>query len=649
MRSWPSFPLFRPLKIGLATFDDRAVDDELLRYLVGTVHSSRGPLFASLAMGALITFMSWAMTGEPLFLAYFVGNLIVGAGRLYCLRQHRRHATPADSRETTLTFDSAFTFWSTLYALILGFASYGLAAAQPSHDTLPLAVGCCAGFTIAFVTRSSGRMKLLVNQVVAITVPVTFGMVTLPITYGFDYAIMFVGLAMTSIVLGRDTNAKITELFHANEANRRMARRDMLTGVMNRFSFAVALDEMLAATSERLDERFALVTIDLDRFKEINDTVGHVVGDAVIVEMAARLREAAGPRDIVARLGGDEFAILSRGADDISSAGSLARRVVDTLRRPFELDALLLPASASVGVALYPEHGSCALDLVKHADIALFEAKRAGRGRFRIFDGSMRSKLADARMLEMEMVKAIREDQFEAWFQPIQNIETGAIAGYEALARWRHPTLGLIPPDRFIPVAEQSGAIVALGQLILEKACAAAASWDPRLTIAVNLSPGQFRKPEELVAAIKDTLARTGLQPSRLYIEITESLLMEDTPRTRFAINELSDHGVHFSLDDFGAGYSSLSYIQSYPFSEIKIDKKFIDRIATDTVSTAIVASVCVLAERIYMEVVAEGVETRVQQNALRQLGVKLAQGYLYGRPSPNIVGKPMLQLVASR
>jgi EAL domain-containing protein (putative c-di-GMP-specific phosphodiesterase class I) len=240
-------------------------------------------------------------------------------------------------------------------------------------------------------------------------------------------------------------------------------------------------------------------------------------------------------------------------------------------------------------------------------------------------------------------------DQFEAWFQPIQNIDNGTIVGYEALARWRHPTLGLIAPDRFIPVAEQNGAIVEIGQAILGKACRAAAQWDTRLTVAVNLSPGQFRRPQLLVEAIRDTLARTRLVPSRLFIEITESLLLEDTPRTRAAINELSELGVHFTLDDFGAGYSSLSYIQDYPFSRIKIDKKFVHQIDQDNVSSAIIASVGVLAERIHVEIVAEGVETRAQQAALRGLGVHFAQGYLYGRPSPRIAGAAAAQLVASR
>jgi EAL domain-containing protein (putative c-di-GMP-specific phosphodiesterase class I) len=285
---------------------------------------------------------------------------------------------------------------------------------------------------------------------------------------------------------------------------------------------------------------------------------------------------------------------------------------------------------------------------MKRSDIALYEAKRSGRGRFGVFDQSMQSRLDTARTLELDMERAIREDQFEVWFQPIQDIDSRGILGYEALARWRHPSLGIVAPDNFIPVAEQNGAIVDIGKAVLEKACRAAAEWDPLLTVAVNLSAVEFRRPAELVERIKQTLHRTGLDPTRLILEITESLMLEDSPLTRAAVKQLSDYGVRFSLDDFGAGYSSLSYIQAYPFSKIKIDRKFVERIENDPVSSAIIASVCVLAERTRMEIIAEGVENRVQEIALRQLGIKHAQGFLYGRPRPILLPAPTTILRAA-
>jgi diguanylate cyclase (GGDEF)-like protein len=632
-----------------SAFNDDAIDDDLLRYLVGTLYLEREPLLVSIVMGALVTGLAWAITHESVFIAYSIGNVLIGAARLHLLHRYRRDSTSADSRAATLAYDSAFSFWSTLYAIVLGLTCYSLMALPASAGAQPLALSACAGFTIAYVTRSSGRMRLLVLQVIATSVPMLTACLTSPIADGRAYASALGALVVLTLVLGTAANAKLVELYRANKDNLRMARFDMLTGLRNRFAFNDALRAALARAQERSSERFALITIDLDRFKEINDTLGHMVGDAVIVEMASRLSRMARADDTVARMGGDEFVIIARGNGlDANLALGIANRVVDALSQPFAI-APMPAVSASVGVAMYPEHGATGEALMKNADIALYEAKRAGRNRAHLFNAAMQSKADDATLLEIELQTALAGDQFEAWFQPIENIENGEIVGYEALARWRHPARGLIQPDRFVPFAEQSGAIVAIGERILEKACVAAAAWPTHLTVAVNLSPGQFRQPKRLVEAIKNSLLRSGLAPSRLYIEITESLMLDDTAQTRDAINELAGYGVRFSLDDFGVGYSSLFYIQSYPFSRIKIDKKFVDKIDTDRTSAAIIAAVFELAARIDVDIVAEGVETRAQQAALRNLGVTLAQGYLYGRPAAQIIAPKRLHLVVSR
>jgi len=632
------------------SFCDRGVDDDLLRHLVASVYSADEQFVTSLAMGAGLTTASYAFTHAPFFLYCCAGHVLVGAGRYHCMNDYRRRATPLDDRATTLGFDRAIAIWATLYSALLGVMCYALVAAPNSYETLPLAIGTAAGFTTAYVTRNSGRLALLTSQALATAGPACIALLSFPVLHGAYYCAMLATLMAAVIWLGRSSRARIIELFHANRRNEQLARFDMLTGLMNRFAFAEALDRALAESSPSKVNRFALVSVDLDRFKEINDTLGHAAGDAVIVEAATRLREIVRPGDFVARLGGDEFVILTRGAHiENATAETLARRVARALAKPFRYQSTLLPTSASVGVALFPDHGDSSEDLMRHADAALYEAKRGGRGRYFLFNDAMRERLDDARALDLELNRAIEHDEFEAWFQPIHNMETGQVTGYEALARWRHPVRGLVSPAHFIPMAEQSGAIVGIGELILRKACEAAANWDPGLTVAVNLSPGQFRNPEALVEDIKNALSHSRLDPSRLFIEITESLLMEDTPKTRAAINQLSAHGVRFSLDDFGVGYSSLSYLQSYPFSKIKIDKKFVDRIDTDHVSTAIIASVCVLADRTSMEIVAEGVETRVQQHELRRLGIKLAQGYLYGAPAPQTARtRPRLKIVSS-
>ncbi len=377
--------------------------------------------------------------------------------------------------------------------------------------------------------------------------------------------------------------------------------------------------------------------VDLDRFKEVNDTLGHNIGDAVIVEAARRLSAVAVEGDFVARLGGDEFVVMTAIATgDCDSRDTLARRVGAALAESMTIDDMPLATTASIGAALYPQHGHSADNLMKSADLALYEAKRRGRNNVCTFDAPMRARLEAERVLQAEMQAAIGLGQFDPWFQPIVDLETGGAVCFEALARWRHPVRGLVQPDVFIPLAEQSGAILALGEQILAKSCAVAARWPQPLPVSVNLSPVQFRRPEYLVAKVKEILADTGLAPERLYLELTESLLMDDTVQTRAAVEALARHGVRFALDDFGAGYSSLSYIQSYPFAKIKLDKKFVDQIETHRTSAAIVAAVRLLSEHLGVELVAEGVETERQHHALRALGVTRAQGYLFGRPAPD-------------
>jgi len=460
-----------------------------------------------------------------------------------------------------------------------------------------------------------------------------------PTRNGAVYAGLLGGLLVVSVVLGFSAHDKIVELYRANLKTRQMALSDMLTGLMNRFAFAETLEREIERCGLGSREAFSLIVADLDRFKEINDMLGHNAGDAVIVEMAARLRRVLGGDDLVARLGGDEFVILSRGRreDWPRAANRLAERIVGALREPVVLDAAAIPISASLGVAHYPDHGVVAQDLMKKVDIALYEAKRQGRNRAAIFDASMQARFNAARVMELEIDSAIARNEFEPWFQPIVNIETGEIVGYEALARWPHPVRGMIHPNAFIPCAEQTGAVVRIGEQILQKACAAAASWPDQSYVAVNLSPVQFRQPRRLVAAVREALARAGLPPRRLTLEITESLMMEDTAETRAAINEFAAMGICVSLDDFGTGYSSLSYIHSYPFSRIKIDKRFIDHIANERESIAIVSAVRVLAEKLDMELIAEGVETLSQHLVLRRLGITRAQGFFYGKPAARV------------
>jgi len=608
--------------------------EPLLAFLVDAIHSARVPLAVSMAMGMGVTLAAYALTGETVFAAQALAHVVIGVARLHRLAIYDARRRRGPSSRDVIACDEGFRFWSGLYALALGLTCRELTARVTAPEAFALALATCAGFAIAFAGRSAARPLTVWFQVLGVTAPMTLSLLMSQTRHGLIFAGLLLGLDCAALAMGRTNYLRIVALFRADEANRIMAEADMLTGLMNRHAMTRASALALERAKERPEETLAVYLVDLDRFKQVNDTFGHAAGDAVLVETAARLR-AAGGRVEIARMGGDEFMLLARlhgGEPEVEAFGA---DVLERLSEPYDVAGAALVLGGSVGVAFYPQHGRDIDSLMISADRALYEAKRAGRNRLRVFDAELERRFAEERTLETAFEQAFERDELEIWRQPIHTLRSGEISGYEALVRWRHPTLGLVMPDRFIPLAEQNGAIVRLGEIVLGKACSEAAGWAAPLTIAVNVSPQQFSRPADLVAAVRRTLRETGLDPSRLFLEITESFLMEDSPVIRTAIEEIAEMGVRFSLDDFGRGFSSLAYIQKYPFSKIKIDREFVRNIPADQVSGAIVASVCLLADRIGMSVVAEGVETETQRCALADLGVDFAQGYLFGRPAP--------------
>jgi diguanylate cyclase (GGDEF)-like protein len=614
---------------------DSGVSDVVLRRLVATVLLARTALYTSTMLGFLVNVLAWAMTGKRIFWVYFAVNAAIGFVRAWLSAGYARLDFETIDRRRLLAHERIFLVWSTLFALNIGLTCFSLLNI-PDDNVQPLAITVCVGYSVAFMTRASGRLSLALAQILALMAAPVGLLLTSDRPHALTYSVLCGAAVAASIAMAYASHRRSVALCVADEENQRMARRDMLTGLPNRYAFAEALGVALRRPGY-LGRPFAVMTIDIDHFKDINDTLGHSVGDAVIVTLAERLAAAIDPADFVARLGGDEFVVLAFDCpSDHADLRIEADRITAALSAPIVQDGETLTMNASIGVALYPEHGTTTDELMQRADIALYEAKR-NRGRQScVFDAAMQARLTERRYLEAQIALAIQGDQFEPWYQPIKNIETGEFIGYEALARWRHPELGLIPPARFIPTAEHADMISAIGRSMLNKACRDAARWPPHLTVSVNLSSVEFHRPTEVLASIARALQASGLPPQRLYIEITESLLLDDSAETRRAIGELIQLGVRISLDDFGTGYSSLSYIQDFPISTIKIDKKFVDRIATDRKSSAIVAAIVALADGLGMEVVAEGVETIVQEIALKRLGITHAQGYLYGKPAPD-------------
>jgi diguanylate cyclase (GGDEF)-like protein/PAS domain S-box-containing protein len=425
----------------------------------------------------------------------------------------------------------------------------------------------------------------------------------------------------------------VTERKQAEARIAFMAHHDALTGLPNRLMFNERLDDALERLA-RSDGRLAVLCIDLDHFKSVNDTLGHPIGDLLLRQVAERLGGCLRKSDMVARLGGDEFAVVQTPMASPEEASQLATRLIDVLSRPFELDGHEVVVGASIGIAFAPDDGDSSEMLLRNADMALYRAKSDGRGTSHFFEPEMDRRLQARRLLEIDLRKAFIQNEFELHYQPLVNVRSGQVSGFEALIRWMHPERGMISPVDFIPVAEEIGLIVPIGEWVLGEACRQAATWPGNIHIAVNLSPVQFRS-RGIVQAVLAALGTSGLAPHRLEIEITESVLLGETEANIATLHQLRSLGVKIAMDDFGTGYSSLSYLRSFPFDKIKIDRSFVNEMVERPDCVAIVRAVAGLGASLGIATTAEGVETVEQLERIRAEGCTEVQGYLFSAPRP--------------
>lgn len=435
----------------------------------------------------------------------------------------------------------------------------------------------------------------------------------------------------------------VTEQRQAQERINFLARHDLLTGLPNRGVLREEIERALVGN--RRGEPMALLCLDLDRFKPVNDTYGHAAGDALLKQVAQRLRECVREADVVARVGGDEFAVVQRGGVQPAGSSRLAQRIIEVLCRPFELEGHVVHIGTSVGIALAPHDGEDPETLQRNADLALYRAKSDGRGTLSYFEPEMNDRIEARRGLENELRSAINERQFALAYQPRFDLRSGQVVGVEALLRWQHPKRGVVQPGDFISLAEETGLIVPMGRWVLEQACRDALSWPGHVTLSVNVSVVQFLHGAVL-PDVMHALAATGLPARRLELEITESTMIKDTPTVLAALHALRDKGVRIALDDFGTGFSSLSHLRSYPFDHLKIDRSFVRDAPERPDLCAIIRGVAVLAEGMNMQTTIEGVETAEQLRAVRPLGCSAVQGFLLGRPMPaavlaGVIAKP--------
>ncbi|MBN9332284.1 EAL domain-containing protein [Devosia sp.] len=434
----------------------------------------------------------------------------------------------------------------------------------------------------------------------------------------------------------------VTDRYRAQNRIVHMAHHDNLTGMANRLLFWESIGQAVRGLTSRA-QPFAILYLDLDRFKEVNDTLGHPIGDALLRQVAERLRKAVSPRDLVARLGGDEFALLHYCLDtSADSAQGLAERIIASIARPYYIDGNEIVVSTSVGIAIAPTDGNETDQLMKNADLALYSAKAEGAGTYRFFSLQMERSMQNRRLLEMDLRRGIKLGQFELYYQPQVRLDTGRVVSGEALMRWRHPEQGLISPAQFIPLAEETGAIEVLGEWALQQACRDALNWPDHVRVSVNLSPVQFRKAG-LVDIVKAVLATSELDARRLELEITESVLLQNNAVNLEALHQLRALGLSIALDDFGTGYSSLSYLQRFPFDKLKIDQSFVRDLENRPDSLSIVQSIATLGRNLRMLTTAEGVETLAQLDIITSAGCSEAQGYYFGAPMPETDFRAML------
>ena len=442
-----------------------------------------------------------------------------------------------------------------------------------------------------------------------------------------------------SVVLIED----VTERRAAEAAIKHLARYDALTKLPNRTFFREEIMHILVRAREK-HERCAVLFIDLDQFKQVNDTLGHSRGDELLCSVADRLRTVVRDSDLVARLGGDEFVIVQSPLRRSEQAAALAKRVVALLNEIFEIDGHQVMVGASVGISVAPRDGIDADTLLKNADMALYRAKADGRGTWRFFEKDMDIEAQARRSLELDLRNALASGAFEVYYQPLVNLPSQAVTGFEALLRWSHPQRGMVSPAEFIPVAEEMGVIVEIGNLVLQKACLECMKWPGDIHVAVNISSTQFKR-SDIVTSVESALAVSGLPATRLEIEITESTLLQDTQSTRVTLETLRQMGVRISLDDFGTGYSSLSYLHSFPLDKVKIDRSFLKGVGSSERSLTLLRGVARLSSELGMKVVMEGVETEDQLKLIAaEPGVDEVQGYLF---SPAVPSRDVARLLA--
>ena len=605
--------------------------------LVSTLYTSP----ASLAIGAIAGSVTAAciayVSGSIALLICSIAIHLVGILRIATAVVYLRGEAKGSSREQ-LHWERIYEVGAWLYASLLGAQAF-LTLTQSSHTILLLMATIMAtGYSAGVAARNAGRPIIAIGQLCLGTLPMALGLFfmgsVLSVTLGLCIIIFVLGMVDISLqtyevvysaLSGKEEKSEVAARFE------KMARSDMLTGLDNRLAMQMRLGELLDAIEDDVEEKLAVIWMDLDHFKTINDTLGHLAGDKVLIVTAQRVKAVLGSRGWLARFGGDEFVIMAS-VESAEEAQLLGTEILESISQPVSINENTVEVAASLGVAVAPDHGRQSEIMLKNADIALYHAKNEGGKSVRIFEPFMHEDFLMHRKIESGLTDALENEEFTLLFQPIIDLETGRTKSCEALLRWTHPELGDVSPAMFIPVAESAGLIADITQWVLRKACEAAAEWPDNINVSVNISPALLKR-NNLPVTIIETLVNTGMVARRLELEITESVLLDKNPHTNSLLRQLQKMGLRLCLDDFGTGFSSLTYLRSWEFDTIKIDKSFIRNIGNSPTDQKIIGAVVQLAKSLEVATVAEGVETEEQLNRVREAGCSRVQGFYYARP----------------
>ncbi|MFL6856345.1 MAG: putative bifunctional diguanylate cyclase/phosphodiesterase [Allosphingosinicella sp.] len=617
---------------------DGAVADEVRRSLVETLFASATSLGIGAVSGGAASATVALRSGDPWLAVIAIAVALTGALRVsHAVFFHREPApdTVASARSETMYEVGAWAYASLLGAL----AFFTLTRSDDALLHL-LAAVTASGYAAGICGRNAGRPVIAIGQLTLAAGPTAIGLFLSenPVRWVLGCVILVFIVGMVDITL-QTYSAVLKAMSATREQKRltarfeRLARYDAMTGLENRGAFQERLQAELARLDPESGEEVAVLWIDLDKFKEINDSLGHPTGDRVLCTVARQLSAIVDGRGSVARFGGDEFVLLARG-DRPTLVDELAREVMRALSVPMSIEGASLQVTGSIGGAVAPRHGSEADILLQHADMALYHAKANGRNDFCLFETAMEEEFLELRRMEAALREAIEKEKLEVYYQPIVDLKTGRIRSCEALLRWTDPELGSVSPSRFVPLAESTGLITPISHWVLGQACAAAAKWPDDVGVAVNMSPALL-KDLHLSHMILSALYTSGLAARRLELEITESVLLEENAQSNSLIKEFQKIGLKLSIDDFGTGYSSLTYLKKYRFDKIKIDTTFIADVTKSREARAIIHALVGLAAELGMEIVAEGIETETQLGYVTGAGCTAAQGFYLGRPMP--------------